>query len=163
MASCLARSPQPRGRTRRPTAAIVVMGRVDFKRPAGAREKSRSAADLRHGARRFYKPGLVDLVLELLVGDREADQLLELPIGRAVAERRLQVPLAAREEAGTELAVGGQADPVAGRAERLRDGIDEPDLAGAVGEAEAAGRGRRFRGHLLERPALLDQRPDLAA
>src|SRR5213596_1130085 len=39
MASCLARSPHPRGSTRRPTAArVVIEGLADFKAPGGPRE-----------------------------------------------------------------------------------------------------------------------------
>src|SRR5207237_10775225 len=81
----------------------------------------------------------------------------------AFAERAFEVPLAPREETGPELAVRGEADPVAGRAERLGDGVDEADLARSVGEAEPAGGRRRRCRELDERPALLDQRPDLRA
>src|SRR4029079_1156893 len=93
----------------------------------------RSAADLRHRAGGAHKARVVDLVLELLVANGEAKALLELRIPRALSARRLQVPRPAREGAGAQLAVGGQSQPVAARAERLRHGIDEPDLAGAVG------------------------------
>src|SRR5881392_396823 len=96
-----------------------------------------SAANLRHRASSSGEARIVDLVLELLVGDREPDQLFEVLVGGAVPERRLQVPFAAREQAGAELAVRGQPDAVAGRAEGLRDRVDEADLAGAVGEAES--------------------------
>src|SRR6266566_6569422 len=164
MASCLAKSPHPRGSTRRPTAASVVIARlVDSKRPTGPRKFPRLAPDLAHRPRGSHKTGVVDLVLELLVGDRETDQLFEPLVREAVSERCLQIPLAAREEAGAQLSVGGQPDPVARRAERLRNRVDEADLAGAVGEAEAPRSRRRLRRQLLERPALLDQRPDLAA
>src|SRR5205085_5446383 len=93
----------------------------------------------------------------------EAQELLELFVGGSVAEWGLQVPLAAREKAGAQLAVRGQADAVARRAERLRDRIHEPDLARAVREAEAARGGGRLRGNLLERPALLDDFADFPA
>src|SRR4051812_27614675 len=94
---------------------------------------------------------------------RKAQEPLELGVRSALAQRGLQVPFAAREEARAQLAVGGQADPVAARAEGLGDRIDEADLARAVGEAEAArGRGR-LRRDLLQRPALLDQGADLGA
>src|SRR5947208_14234102 len=160
MASCLARSPAPGGSTRRPTAASVVIARpVDSKGRTGPHEIPCSwpllTADLGHRSACPDKAGIVDLVLQLLVGDGEPDQLLEPLVGGAVAERRLQVPLAAGEEAGAELSVGGQPDPVARRAERLRHRIDEADLAGAVGEADAP-RGRRLanpvRAGLCEQP-----------
>ena len=62
------------------------------------------------------------------------------------------------------LPVGGQPDPVAVGAERLRDRVDEPDLAApAVGEpVDARGRVRLAR-QRLERVAGLDQRPQLGA
>src|ERR671937_1269829 len=121
------------------------------------------AADLRHGATGADEAGVGDPVLQLLVANGEADVPRELLLGSTRAKRFLQVPLAPREETGPKLAVGGEADPVAGRAERLGDRIDEADLAGAVGEAEAARGRRRRRRQLDERPALLDQGPDLAA
>jgi hypothetical protein len=98
------------------------------------------------------------------VTHREADQIDELVVRGAVAERCLQIPLAAREETCAQLPVRGQADAVARRAERFRDGIDEPELAGAVGKAKATRRRRGLRGQLFERPVvLLDDRADLAA
>src|SRR5919201_2497928 len=120
-------------------------------------------ADLRHGSARPNKARVGDPVLELLVADGEADVPLELLVRGPGAQRPLQVPLAAREEAGPELAVGGEPDPVAGRAEGLGDGIDEADLARSVREAEAAGGGGGRRRDLDERPPLLDQGADLAA
>src|SRR5205814_8417335 len=166
MPSCLARSAHPRGRTRRPTAANDVMDTSILKGRAAAAKSAGNqplAAYLRHRAACFDEARLIDLVLELLVGDREAEQLFEVPIVGALPERRLQVPLAAREEAGAELPVRRQADPVARRTERLGDGIDEADLAGAVCEAEPPRGRRRLGWDLLERPVLLDQGANLAA
>ena len=76
---------------------------------------------------------------------------LELGVGGAGAQRLAQVGLVQREEAGAQLALGGQADPVAVGAERLGDRVDEADLALAVGEAEHARGGRRLARQLLER------------
>src|SRR5439155_22421695 len=76
-------------------------------------------------------------------------------------KRRLQIPYLPGEGACAQLAVGSQADAVAARAERLRDWVDEADLARAVGKPEPAGRRRGLRRDLDERPALLDQRADL--
>src|SRR5215211_6501600 len=94
-----------------------------------------SAADLRHRAARPHEPALVDAVLQLLVADGPADQRAEVVVGRAGAQRLLQVPLATGEEARPELPVRRQPNPVAGRAERLRNRVDEAHLAGAVLEA----------------------------
>ena len=126
-------------------------------------ERFSLAADLAHRPARSHEARLVDPVLQLLVPDSEADQGGELVVGRAVAERGFQVPLAAREQARAQLAVGGEPDPVAARAERFRHRVHEADLARAVGEAEAARSRRRLCRYLLERPALLDQGADLAA
>src|SRR5207302_7921197 len=115
-----------------------------------ARPRKLSAADLRHRARGADESALVDPMLELLVGDRLADRRRQLRVGGSVAERGLEIPFPGREEAGAELAVGGDADPVAGRAERLRDGVDEADLALPVGEAVALGGRRGLRGELDE-------------
>ena len=61
----------------------------------------------------------------------------ELRVVGAVAQRAAQVGLVDAEQAGAQLALGGQADAVAVAAERLGDRVDEADLAGAVGEAAA--------------------------
>ena len=91
-----------------------------------------------------------------------AERLGELLVGRAAAERGAEIVAAGREEARVEAALRREARPRAGAAERLRDGGDHADLAGAVGVAEAA---RRRVGALggdgLERPALADPLDDL--
>ena len=64
---------------------------------------------------------------------------------------RAQIRARRREQAGVEHAVGGQPRARAVAAERLRDGRDEPDLAGAVrigvtlGDLAAIGRARLVR------------------
>src|SRR5207237_8759338 len=101
-------------------------------------------------------------VLELLAADGEADRLRESLVGRAVAQGALDVPLATGEEARAQLAVRGDADPVARGAERLRDRVHEAELALPVRERESLrGRGG-LRRQLEERPVLgLDERTDL--
>src|SRR3954471_20866456 len=139
---------------------MAVVMTVDFERRGGRG----SSPDLRHRPRCSSKAGIVDLVLELFVTYCVANELDQLVVGGACAERGLEIPFAAREEAGAELAVGGEPDAVAARAERLRHRVDEAQLAGAVGEAVATRRGRRFRRQLLEGPVpLLDDRADLPA
>ena len=79
---------------------------------------------------------------------------LELRVGRAGAQRAAQVGLGHREQAGAQLALGGQADAVAVAAERLGDGGDEAHLAAAVGERGSGARCRGARG----RPPRADTR-----
>ncbi len=55
------------------------------------------------------------------------------------AEDGAGVPFGGGEEAVADLAFGGEAQAVAGAAERLRDGLDEADAAAAVGVFEIAG------------------------
>src|SRR5215218_1921876 len=64
------------------------------------------------------------------------------------------------EEARAELPVRGEADAIAGAAERLGDRGDDPDLAGPVEVAEPLCRGRAALGR-LERPAGRDAGLDL--
>src|SRR3954447_22555480 len=108
-------------------------------------------ANRAHGARRLDEARLADMVLQLLAPDRVAYQRRQLRVRSAGAQRLAQIGLVHREEARAQLALGSQADAVAVRAERLRHGIDEADLAVAVGEAEHPRRGRRLARQLLER------------
>ena len=66
----------------------------------------------------------------------------ELLVARPGAHRPAQVGLPLGEQAGAQLAVGGEAQPVAARAERLGDRRDELEHPGAVGEAPARAGGR---------------------
>src|SRR5207245_10354942 len=57
------------------------------------------------------------------------DEPLQLAVRRARAERRPQIDLALVQQAPAEMAVRGEARPVAGGAERLGHGGDDADLA----------------------------------
>src|SRR6266545_4126020 len=87
----------------------------------------------------------------------------DLVVGSAAAEERAEVGALRREEAGVELALGGEARAGAVLAERLRHGRDHPDLALAVQVAPAlgdlAGIVRRGR---LDRERLVHAAYDLA-
>src|SRR5262245_159548 len=84
------------------------------------------AADLAHRARSaFERIALVNFVLQLFVADRFDEHAGQVSVGDAVAQRTAQVPLVDGEQTGAELAVGSQADAIAGAAEGLRDGVDE--------------------------------------
>src|SRR5436853_6532534 len=104
----------------------------------------RAAADGRHRARRLDEAGIADVVLELLAQDSPANDPLELAIARAITQRLAQIGLEQREQTRAQMAVGGQPDPVAVRAEWLRDGIDEAELPPPIGEAGDPGRGMRL-------------------
>ena len=122
-----------------------------------------SAADRAHRPGRRAEAGLVDPVLQLLAPDRVADDPLQLGVVGAGPQRRAQVGLVEGEEAGAQLAVGGQAQPVAVGAERFGDGVDEADLAAPVGEGEDAGGRVRLARQLAQRVDLFDHRPHLGA
>jgi hypothetical protein len=67
---------------------------------------------------------------------------LELVVARAGAQRVAQVGLGHREQAGAQLALGGDPDPVAVAAEGLAHRGDKADRALSVGELPAPRRGR---------------------
>ncbi len=117
----------------------------------------------RHRARRLDEPRLADPVLELLAPHGVTDDLLQLGVGGAVSDRAPQVGLVEREQARAQAAVGGEPDPVAVAAERLRDRVDEADLPVAVGEPVDAGGGARLARLGLERVHRADQVADLGA
>ena len=112
---------------------------------------------------RLDEARLADVVLELLAPHGVADDLLELAIVGALAQRGAQVGLVQREQARAQAAVGGQPDPVAVAAERLRDRIDEADPALAVGEAVHPGGRVRLARLGLQRIHGVDRSPDLGA
>jgi hypothetical protein len=74
------------------------------------------------------------VVLELLAPDRGPDDVSHLVVVGSIPQRPAQIGLVERKQACPQPPVRGQADPVAVGAERLGDGIDEPDPAAAVGE-----------------------------
>src|SRR6266536_4095252 len=89
-----------------------------------------SAADLGHALGRPDEALLVDQVALLLQPDRALDHACDVAVGDAASEQVAQRGLRERDQAGPEAAFGRQPDPVAGGAERLRHGGDEPDPAG---------------------------------
>jgi len=85
----------------------------------------------------------------------------DLVVGLAATERGPQVELVGREQAGTELAVGGEADAVAVAAEGLRDRRDDADKSTTVEVSPAVGRCGAARRHLLEVPHRREAGDDL--
>ena len=132
--------------------------------PSTTRASASSRSFIRrsgHRARGLHEALVVDVVLELLLPHRVAHDLLELRIGRAGAQRTAQVGLGHREQAGAQLALGGDADPVAVTAERLAHRGDEPDRALPVGELPAPRRAVTLAPQLLQRVRGVDQPPHL--
>src|SRR5204863_3598363 len=93
------------------------------------------SADLAHRARGLAEARLRDVVLELLAPHGVANRLHQPLVAGILTKQPTQVGLVHAEQACPELALGGQPDAVAIRAERLRDGVDEADLSPAVHEA----------------------------
>ena len=86
-----------------------------------------------------------------LFHDNRADIGNQILVGGSFAEQSAQVMIVLAEEAGAELAVGGQPDAGAMAAEGLGDRGDEANLAGcAVSKTVLAGGFATFVGDLFE-------------
>src|SRR5882757_9158772 len=94
--------------------------------------------DVHHAAGGFFEAGLADVVAGFLLADDGVDVGDQFSVGIAGAHASGEVVVEDGEEAGTDLAVGGEANPAAMPAEGMRDGGDDADLADAIVEAEAA-------------------------
>ena len=70
------------------------------------------------------------------------DEICEILVGGARPEKSLQVVVGQRKEAGSEVAIRRDPNPVAAIAEWLTDGGDDPDRSASVGEVMD---GRRLR------------------
>src|SRR3989441_10154662 len=93
----------------------------------------------------------------LFFHDVGADKVPDFIVARTIAQQKAQVMIVLAEEAGAELAVGGEPDARAMAAEGLRDGGDEADLAGSsIGEAGFAGGFAALVRDLHKRPASVD-------
>src|SRR4029079_17690263 len=75
-------------------------------------EQGSSAADLAHRAGRADEVDLVDLVPGPLQAHRPGDLAGQRVVARTAAQQRPQVDLVVGEQAGAELAVGGEAHAV---------------------------------------------------
>src|SRR4030081_1189021 len=122
------------------------------------------AADLAHGLAGPDEIGLTDLVAFFLTPDSSRDEVADLDIRRATAKQRLDVVLLDREQAGAQMPLGGQPDPVTDFAKGVADGGDDTDPAlAAVAKFET----RRGRGLLIrdgiERKLAVYRLDDVAA
>src|ERR1700690_1806780 len=99
---------------------------------AECRKLSALSADVDHRARSGNEARLADMMALFLVIDRLANECGQLFIAGAVAHERREIMLAHREQAGADLAVGGDANAAAVSAEGVRHRSDDADLADAV-------------------------------
>src|SRR5579872_1067266 len=83
--------------------------------------------------------------------DDIADELLEFRIARASSHLRMQIVIPDREEAGSNLAVRGDANTAAMAAKWMRYGRNDPDLSDAVFKSIPARRLRTTMRNLDER------------
>ena len=133
-------------------------GRRD-RRPGSPSPLSRRSGDIdRRG--REKSTSLMPWPAHFAADRRPRCSVGELVVGGAGPQRAPQVGLVDGEEAGPELAVGGEAHPVARRAERVGDRRDHADLALAVDVAPPLGR-LVAPDHGLERPPGADGADDL--
>src|SRR5258708_18344896 len=88
------------------------------------------AADEDHRARERHESRFVDAMAGFFFSDHGANSLLNVLVGGAVAEQGAEIVVILAEEAGADLAVGGEANAGAVAAEGLRDGSDQANFAG---------------------------------
>src|SRR3954467_3368951 len=91
---------------------------------------------MHHTARGLLKARLADVVARFFLADHGVDVGDELRVGVAYAHAPGKVVIEDGEEAGADLAVGGDAPPTAMSTEGVRDRRDDADLAHAIVELE---------------------------
>ncbi len=93
--------------------------------------------------------------------DHGANSLLNVLVGGAVAEQGAEIVVILAEEAGADLAVGGEANAGAVAAEGLRDGSDQANFAGRAVRKFILARGFTLRvRNLDQRPLRVDAAKD---
>src|SRR5450432_2238448 len=122
------------------------------------------SADKHHSTRGCPEIGGVDAVTLLFFvhdGANIDDQIL---VGSAFPQHRAQIVIVLAEQAGAQLAVGGEADARAVTTEGLRDRGDQTDLTGGIiGEAVLARGFAALVRDLLQRPAGMNALVDLGS
>ena len=122
----------------------------------------RSTPDLDHGEMAPFHHSPDGAMMEGLVAEGFVQLLLQFLVAGAGAQERLQVGQLFGEEAGLQLAVGREAEAIAGPAKMVAHRADKPDLPGGPGEFEETGRPAVAVSAFLEgneRGNLFDPRP----
>src|SRR5262245_38145581 len=114
-------------------------------RPDDETQSLRSTSDRAHPAFGLLEVRAVDQVPGLLAPHGGLEQRDDRLVARAAPHRAAEVVLLECEQAGTDLSVGGEADPIAVPAKGARDRRDHPDRAMAVQVAIHRRRGAGIR------------------
>src|ERR1035441_2603234 len=91
-----------------------------------------SPPDVHHGPRCRHKARLANVMAAFFLVNRFPYEFGHFLVTRAAGHQSREIMLAYREQAGTNLAVGGHADAAAVSAKRLRDRRDDADLPDAI-------------------------------
>src|SRR6266404_4086022 len=96
--------------------------------------------DMHHCPRRLNKIRLADVVARFFSLDNPTDELHEIVIRSSAAHQFMQVVVPNGEQAGANLAVGGDADAAAMAAEGMRNRRDDSNFANAIVKTITASR-----------------------
>src|SRR3982074_2917493 len=118
-------------------------------------------ANMHHGSRSGHESRLPDMVPLFFLYDDFLDELSELFIRSAASHQFVQIMLPNREQAGAQLAIGGDADAAAVATERMRHRGNDSNLAHAIGEAIAPSGFATLVRNLLQRHKLRHARKNL--
>jgi len=98
---------------------------------------------------------------DFFFSDHGANSLFNVLVGGGVAEQGAEIVVILAEEAGADLAVGGEANAGAVAAEGLRDGSDQANFAGRAVRKFILARGFTLRvRNLDQRPLRVDAAKD---
>src|SRR6202022_908540 len=101
---------------------------------------SRLTTDMHHRPGWRHKAGLPNVMPLFLAADCTADKLHQFAVRGAAAHQSAQIMVPDRKEASTDLAIGGDPDPVAMPAEGMRNRRNDSDFANAIFEYVTSGR-----------------------
>src|SRR5580692_9578325 len=93
---------------------------------------------MNHRSRWLQESRLADMVPGLLALHREGDVVAQCFVAFAGAHPAVEVVLNLGEQAGSNLAIGGEPHAAAGAAKSLGNRSDDPDLAAPIGKAIAS-------------------------
>src|SRR5216683_2661172 len=123
----------------RKTLTLINLSCLGFPRCTFVVNASDLSPDMYHGSRCRHKIRLANVVALFFPGDDIADKFGQVIVRSAAAHEFMQIVLPHGEQAGANLAVGGDANAAAMSAERMRDRRDDSDFTNPVVEAVTPG------------------------